>query len=88
VTKLSLFVFGSLLAGLELVFLLSPIDPVAREPSPNPGLAGELEANDRLAGVERLLEGVGSGPEAVACGGALYLGNVTRTCLARYRLVR
>ncbi len=57
-------------------FVASPIDPVAWEPAPNPGLSGKFAPNTELAKAGRLLEGVGSGPEAVACGpgGELYTG--------------
>lgn len=43
-----------------------PIDPAAWEPPEAPSTeSGVHAANDRLAGVERLAEGVGEGPEAV-----------------------
>ena len=56
-----------LVLGLAAV-LPAPIDPVAWQPDPDPGLTGPYAPNDRLAAVERLLEGVGTGPEDVACG--------------------
>jgi len=63
----------ALLVAVLLVLLLAavlpaPIDPVAWQPDPDPGLTGSYAPNDRLAAVERLLEGVGTGPEDVACG--------------------
>lgn len=48
--------------------LPAPIDPVAWTPDPDPGLTGRYAPNNRLAAVERLVEGVGTGPEDVACG--------------------
>ena len=69
-----LFILIALLVAAS--FLASPIDPVAWEPAPNPGLRGEFAPNTELAKARRLLDGVGSGPEAVACGpdGELYTG--------------
>ena len=57
-------------------YVASPIDPMAWEPAPDPGLRGEFAPNTELASASRLLEGAGSGPEAVACGpgGELYTG--------------
>ncbi len=65
-----------LVIAVAVPFLASPIDPVAWEPAPNPGLAGEFAPNTQLAGAERLLEGVGTGPEAIACGpdGEMFTG--------------
>jgi len=66
-----------LLSGVLLLALFpAPIDPVAWEPDPDPGLTGHFTPNDRLANVERLLVGVGVGPEDVACGpgGVRYTG--------------
>lgn len=64
---------ASLLLAALLVLLLAavlpgPIDPVVWTPEPDPGLTGPYKPNDRLAAVERLIEGVGVGPEDVACG--------------------
>ena len=61
---------------LLLVIFPAPIDPVAWEPDPDPGLTGPFAPNDKLAAVEKLLEGVGAGPEDVACGpdGVRYTG--------------
>lgn len=54
----------------------APIDPAAWSPPANPGLSGAFTENRKLAGVERILEGIGTGPEAVACGnnGERYTG--------------
>ena len=78
------WIAGSLMiaAGLAVVAvamlaaLPAPIDPVAWTPDPNPGLAGEYAANDKLAEVERLLAGSIAGPEDIACAadGSLYTG--------------
>ncbi len=59
-----------------LLVLPAPIDPVSWTPDPNPGLTGPFEPNRQLAEAERLLDGVGVGPEDVACapGGARYTG--------------
>lgn len=63
-------------AVLLLLLLPAPIDPVVWTPDPDPGLTGPYAPNDKLSAVERLLEGVGSGPEDVACGpdGVFYTG--------------
>lgn len=55
---------------------LSKIDPISFEPDPNAGLEGAFAPNTLLADVERLLDGVGTGPEDIAVGpdGALYTG--------------
>lgn len=68
--------FAVLLVLLLAAALPAPIDPVAWTPDPDPGLTGPYAPNDRLASVERLLEGVGTGPEDVACGpdGTYYTG--------------
>lgn len=65
-----------LLVLLLLLLFPAPIDPVAWEPDPDPGLTGSFVPNDYLADVERLLAGVGVGPEDVACGpdGVRYTG--------------
>ncbi|NND68816.1 MAG: SMP-30/gluconolactonase/LRE family protein [Halioglobus sp.] len=64
---------AALLLAVLLVLVLAavmpaPIDPVAWTPDPDPGLTGPYTPNDRLAAVQRLIEGVGTGPEDVACG--------------------
>lgn len=71
---LSLFVLIVLMCAIG--YVASPISPVAWEPAVDPGLTGEFSPNKRLANVERMLDGVGVGPEAVACGGdgAMYTG--------------
>ncbi len=53
-----------------------PIDPVAWQPDPDPGLAGPHAANEDLAPLELLEPPVGFGPEDVARGpdGAFYTG--------------
>ena len=65
-----------LLTGLLTLFFPPRVDPVAWQPDPNPGLTGPFAPNDRLGDVERLIEGVGVGPEDVACGpdGVRYTG--------------
>ena len=53
-----------------------PIHPVAWSPGPAPPLTGAFAPNDRLAGVERLGEGILHGPEATAIDaqGRVYTG--------------
>ena len=58
-----------LLALVLAATLPAPIDPVTWTPDPDPGLTGPYAPNDRLAAVERLIDGVGIGPEDVACAG-------------------
>ena len=74
------------LAGLGYLLLWPvPIDPVAWDPPAAPPLHGGPHApNERLAAVERLVEGLGEGPEDIALGpdGMLYTG------LADGRIVR
>jgi len=55
------------LAAVVLLRLPAPIDPVSWVSEPNPGLTGAFAPNDKLAAVERLLEGAGLGPEDIAC---------------------
>lgn len=66
-----------LIAALVLYLLVwpAPIDPVAWEPPPSPGLSGAFAANDALAAIEHLAE-VGPGPEDMALGpdGLIYTG--------------
>ena len=67
------------LAVVDAVFLAlfpAPVDPVAWEPAPDPGLSDDFAPNDRLAAVELLLQGVAEGPEDVYCGpgGEFYTG--------------
>lgn len=59
------------LIAMAVAYLLLwpvPFDPVAWEPSPDPGMTGAFAANHALAGVEHLAPGigvVGAGPEDV-----------------------
>jgi hypothetical protein len=64
-----------LLVGYLLVRPVS-IDPVVWSPPPSSSFTGRFAPNDALTHVERLLEGVGVGPEDVARGpdGLLYTG--------------
>src|SRR5687768_15209904 len=58
-----------LLLGAGLLYLLTwpvPIAPVAWTPPAAPSLDGPYASNDRLAAAQRLAEGVGHGPEALA----------------------
>lgn len=73
---LRLLVVLAVAIGLVLLLIPAPIDAVAWQPDPNPGLVGQFAANDQLVGVPLLLDGVGAGPEDVACGpgGVLYTG--------------
>ena len=67
----------AVVAGVLLLLALpAPIDPVSWTPNPDPGLTGPFEPNLQLAEAELLLEGVGVGPEDVACapGGGYYTG--------------
>jgi len=75
---LTLGAFGALCAAL-LVYLLTwpvSIEPVAWTPPHNPGFTGAFASNEALASAERLLEGVGIGPEDTALGpdGRIYTG--------------
>lgn len=65
-----------LLALFIVALTVSDVEPVVFEPAPNPGLTGAFERNERLAAVDRLLAGVGAGPEDIAPGpnGWLYTG--------------
>ncbi len=62
--------FSALVLLFVVLYLAAPIDPAIWKPPPNPGLAGEFSANNRLAQLPRVLEGIGHGPEGVACGEA------------------
>lgn len=57
----------SLLAALVAYLLLWPtgMDPVAWTPPPAPALEGQYAYNEKLKGIQKLLEGVGTGPEGV-----------------------
>lgn len=52
------------------------IDPAPWNPPPPPGLEGRFERNNELAGVQRLADGIGVGPEGLAFDtqGRLYSG--------------
>lgn len=50
-----------------VLYRAAPIDPASWQPPPNPGLTGEFAANRALANAERIVGGIGRGPEAVAC---------------------
>ncbi|MGB5326565.1 MAG: SMP-30/gluconolactonase/LRE family protein [Pseudomonadales bacterium] len=76
-------IFKGLLAVLSLaciamllLWLRSPIEPVAWQPPSNPGLSGAFAANGKLSGAEFLLRGRGIGPEDVlfAPDGWVYTG--------------
>ncbi len=67
------------LIALLLAYLLFwpvPVDPVAWEAPQAPELEGPYAVNDRLAAVQRIAEGVGTGPEDVIAdeAGNLYTG--------------
>lgn len=76
--RIWLFIFIGILVMTGYYLLASPvpIEPVVWQPPPAPALEGPYEKNTRLAGVERILEGVGIGPEDMAFGanGKLYTG--------------
>lgn len=70
-----------LLVAAGVVYLLAwpvPIDPVAWTPPPAPALEGPYAVNDKLKAAERLAEGQGQGPEALALDaeGHVYTGYV------------
>jgi sugar lactone lactonase YvrE len=71
----ALAVLGAALLGYLAAWPV-PIEPVAWDPPADPGLTGPFAANETLASAERLLEGVGIGPEDVALGpdGHVYTG--------------
>jgi hypothetical protein len=64
------------LLSLYLLFWPIPIEPEAWIPPEPPILSGKYALNNRLASVQRLVEGVGIGPEAVTYDnkGSLYTG--------------
>ncbi len=68
-------VFVIVLIGY-LLFWPVTIEPVAWYPPDNPGLNGHFKHNQKLADSERLLDGVGVGPEDIVAGpgGRLYTG--------------
>lgn len=60
-----------LLLGIGLLYLCFwPVDlePAAFTPPPNPGLTGVFAVNNKLAAAEKVIEGVGVGPEDIAFG--------------------
>ena len=66
--KKPLILAAALLVTLFLAYLLAwptGMDPVAWTPPKAPELAGVYAANDKLKGIQRFVEGVGRGPEAV-----------------------
>lgn len=66
--KKPLTLAAALLVTLFLAYLLAwptGMDPVAWTPPKAPELAGVYAANDKLKGIQRFVEGVGRGPEAV-----------------------
>lgn len=70
---------GGLLLAACLVYLLlwpTGMEPVAWTPPPAPALEGDYAYNEKLKGIQRLGEGVGRGPEAIAVNavGQLYTG--------------
>lgn len=71
-----LFVFFCGMFGLYLVAAPVPIEPVAWTPGDPPAMSGVLSPNQRLSEIERLAEGVGTGPEDTTIGpdGLLYTG--------------
>lgn len=70
-------VIAIIIAILALYLLAwpAPIDPVAWQPPPNPGLTGPFGPNNALAAIEHLVE-LGPGPEDMARGpdGLIYTG--------------
>lgn len=72
--SIALIVVAALAA--YLLFWPVPIDAVAWQAPPAPALEGRFAVNDTLAGVRRLAEGQGHGPEDVAIDaqGNLYVG--------------
>ena len=71
---MSLVLLGVLAAYLLLWPV--PIEPLRYIPSENPGMTGLFSQNERLAGIQHLIRGVGQGPEDVARGsdGRFYTG--------------
>jgi sugar lactone lactonase YvrE len=77
-TKRVLLGGGLVLAAFLAYLLLWPtgMEPVAWTPPPAPPLEGVYAYNEKLKGIQRLGEGVGRGPEAIAVNavGQLYTG--------------
>lgn len=66
-----IFLFLLVPIGLGLLYLFFwPVDiePAAYTPPPNPGLTGIFAVNNKLASAEKVIEGVGVGPEDIAFG--------------------
>lgn len=74
------FIFAGIviMTVYHLFFSASPINPVVWTPPPAPALEGQYAVNTRLAGVQRIMEGQGVGPEDMAFGanGKLYTGYI------------
>ena len=74
--KSTLIVLFILLILLSFLYISSPINPVAWEPSANPGFTKKLSINSDLKGIKQLLNGVGVGGEDIVKGpdGHFYTG--------------
>jgi sugar lactone lactonase YvrE len=72
---LKLLLVVALLAAY-LLFWPTPVEPVAWRAPPAPALEGDYAYNDKLKGLQRLGEGIGAGPEAIAVDavGRVYTG--------------
>lgn len=66
---LILMIVGALLGVVYLLEAPVPIDPVSWTPPNPPKLTGLYRPNERLAGIQRLGQGMGVGPEDVAVDG-------------------
>lgn len=58
------------------LYTVSPINPVPWQPAPNPGFTGEFLSNSKLSSIDKIMNGVGIGPEDIAKGpnGYYYTG--------------
>jgi sugar lactone lactonase YvrE len=58
------------------LYVVSPINPVPWQPAPNPGFTGEFLPNSKLSSIDKVMSGVGIGPEDIAKGpnGYYYTG--------------
>ena len=45
------------------LYVVSPINPVPWQPAPNPGFTGEFLPNSKLSSIDKIMSGVGVGPE-------------------------
>jgi sugar lactone lactonase YvrE len=77
--KKRVLIGGALALAAFLAYLLlwpTGMEPVAWTPPPAPPLEGAYAYNEKLKGIQRLGEGVGRGPEAIAVNaiGQLYTG--------------